>query len=140
MSSYDIPLDYNINGLEDKILSLNEDYQILFKLNFNNFGNTNLLLYKVDDYSANLIDTIINMKKDLVDIDINVLKQKKIIKNKLASEYIDIQNQKAILEKTISDLEIGIIEFDKLVSELYSLLFLFLNLKKLDQWSSIGMG
>jgi DNA repair protein SbcC/Rad50 len=120
LSSYDIPLDYNINGLEDKILSLNEDYQILFKLNFNNFGNTDLLLFKVDDYSANLIDTIINMKKDLVDIDINVLKQKKIIKNKLASEYIDIQNQKAILEKTISDLEIEIIEFDKLVSELYS--------------------
>jgi DNA repair protein SbcC/Rad50 len=120
LSSYDIPLDYNINGLEDKILSLNEDYQILFKLNFNNFGNTDLLLFKVDDYSANLIDTIINMKKDLVDIDINVLKQKKITKNKLASEYIDIQNQKAILEKTISDLEIEIIEFDKLVSELYS--------------------
>ena len=131
LSSYDIPLDYNINGLEDKILSLNEDYQILFKLNFNNFGNTDLLLYKVDDYSANLIDTIINMKKDLVDIDINVLKQKKIIKNKLASEYIDIQNQKAILEKTISDLEIEIIEFDKLVSELYSASIFISELEKI---------
>jgi DNA repair protein SbcC/Rad50 len=131
LSSYDIPLDYNINGLEDKILSLNEDYQILFKLNFNNFGNTDLLLFKVDDYSANLIDTIINMKKDLVDIDINVLKQKKIIKNKLASEYIDIQNQKAILEKTISDLEIEIIEFDKLVSELYSASIFISELEKI---------
>jgi exonuclease SbcC len=131
LSSYDIPLDYNIKGLEDKILSLNEDYQILFKLNFNNFGNTDLLLFKVDDYSANLIDTIINMKKDLVDIDINVLKQKKIIKNKLASEYIDIQNQKAILEKTISDLEIEIIEFDKLVSELYSASIFISELEKI---------
>ncbi len=131
LSSYDIPLDYNINGLEDKLLSLNEDYQILFKLNFNNFGNTDLLLYKVDDYSANLIDTIINMKKDLVDIDINVLKQKKIIKNKLSSEYIDIQNQKAILEKTISDLEIEIIEFDKLVSELYSASIFISELEKI---------
>jgi DNA repair protein SbcC/Rad50 len=131
LSSYDIPLDYNINGLEDKILSLNEDYQILFKLNFNNFGNTDLLLFKVDDYSANLIDTIINMKKDLVDIDINVLKQKKITKNKLASEYIDIQNQKAILEKTISDLEIEIIEFDKLVSELYSASIFISELEKI---------
>ena len=131
LSSYDIPLNYNINGLEDKILSLNEDYQILFKLNFNNFGNTDLLLYKVDDYSANLIDTIINMKNDLVDIDINVIKQKKIIKNKLASEYIDIQNQKAILEKTISDLEIEIIKFDKLVSELYSASIFISELEKI---------
>jgi DNA repair protein SbcC/Rad50 len=120
LSSYDIPLNYNMNELEDKILSLNKDYQILLKLNFNNFGNTDLLLYKVDDYSTNLIDTIINMKKDLVDIDINILKQKKTIKNKLTSEYIDIQNQKAILENTISDLEIEIVEFEKLTSELYS--------------------
>ena len=66
LSSYDVSLNQNMNMLEEKLLSLNKDYQILFKLNFNNFGNTDLLLYKVDEYSANLIDIIINMRKDLV--------------------------------------------------------------------------
>ena len=66
------------------------------------------------------------MKSDLVDVDPNVLKQKKDIKNRLSSKFIETQKQKAILEKTISDLETEIVEFDRLKSELYWLLVLFL--------------
>ena len=131
LSSYDISINQNVDVLEQKLTSLNYDFQIISKLNFNNFGDNDLLFYKVDEYSANLIDIIINMKNDLVDLDINVLKQKKIIKNKLSSEYIDIQNQKAILEKTMSDLEIEIIEFDKLISELSSASSFISDLEKI---------
>jgi DNA repair protein SbcC/Rad50 len=129
--SYDISVDESIDTLEEHLSSLQKDFQIISNLNFNNFGDSDILFYKVDEYSANLIDTIINMKNDLGDIDINVLEQKKSIKNKLSSEFIDIQNQKAILEKTISDLEIEIVEFEKLVSELYSASIFISDLEKI---------
>jgi exonuclease SbcC len=121
LSSYDISVNQNVEFLEEKLVSLNKSFQIISKLNFNNFkGSADWLSYKVDEYSANLIDVIMKMKDDIVDIDVNVLKQKKDMRNRLSSKFIDTQNQKAILEKTISDLEIEVIEFDRLKSELYS--------------------
>ncbi len=120
LSSYDISTDYNVEILEQKISSLNADFQIVSKINFGNYAGANLLSYKVDDYSANLIDVIMKMRSDLVDIDVSVLNQKKLVRNKLSSELIEIQNQKAVLEKAISNLENEIAEFDKLASELYS--------------------
>ncbi len=129
--SYDISVDKSVDVLEKNLLSLQKDYQIISNLNFNNFGDSDISLYRVDEYSANLIDVITNMKNDLVDIDIDVLKQKKFIKNKLSSEFINIQNQKAILEKTVSDLEIEIIEFEKLISELHSASIFISDLEKI---------
>jgi DNA repair protein SbcC/Rad50 len=120
LSSYDVSPDYNVEILEQKISSLNADFQIVSKVNSGNYADANLLFYKVDDYSANLIDVIMKMKSDLVDIDLSALNQKKLIRNKLSSELIGIQNQKAVLEKAISNLENEITEFDKLTSELYS--------------------
>ncbi len=120
LSSYDISADYNVEILEQKISSLNADFQIVSKINFGNYAGANLLSYKVDDYSANLIDVIMKMRSDLVDIDVSVINQKKLVRNKLSSELIEIQNQKAVLEKAISNLENEIAEFDKLASELYS--------------------
>jgi exonuclease SbcC len=120
LSSYDISINQNAEVLEEKLSSLNNDFEILSKINFSNFDTSNLIFYKIDEYSANLIDIIIKMKNEIVSIDLGVLKQKKDIKNKLSSKFIDIQNQKAILEKTISDSEIEIVEFDKLISELRS--------------------
>jgi len=131
LSSYDISINQNAEVLEKKLSSLNTDFQILSKLNFNNFDTSNLMFYKIDEYSANLIDIIIKMKNDLVSIDVNVLKQKKDIKSKLSSEFIDIQNQKAILEKTISDSEIEIVEFDELISELRSASSFISDLEKI---------
>jgi DNA repair protein SbcC/Rad50 len=120
LSSYDIPAEYDVKLLEQKIWSLNADFQIVSKINFGNYADANLLSYKVDDYSANLIDVIMKMRSDLVDIDLSVLNQKKLVRNKLSSKLTEIQNQKAVLEKTVSNLENEITESDKLTSELLS--------------------
>jgi exonuclease SbcC len=120
LSYYDVSPDYNVEILEQKILSLNADFKIVSKINFGNYADANLLFCKVDDYSANLIDVIMKMRGDLVDIDLSVLNQKKLVRNKLSSELVGIQNQKAVLEKAISNLENEITEFDRLTSELYS--------------------
>ena len=131
LSSYDISADYNVDILEQKISSLNADFQIVSKINFGNYAGANLLSCKVDDYSANLIDVIMKMRSDLVDINLSVLNQKKLVRNKLSSELIEIQNQKAVLEKAISNLENEITEFDKLASELYSVSKFISDLEKI---------
>lgn len=131
LSSYDVSTDYNTETLEQKISSLKADFQIASKINFGNYLDTNLLFYKVDDYSANLIDVIIKMRTDLVDIDLDVLNQKKSTRSKLSSEFIEIQNQKAVLEKTISNLENEIAGFDILTSELNLASMFISNLEKI---------
>ena len=118
--SYEISTDKDLSNLRTNLMSLDKDYQTIFKLNFNHFNDTNLVVYKVDEYSSNLVNDIINIKKDIGNINLEDLKQKKSLKNKLMVEFVDIQNQKAILEKNISDLEQEIVDFEKLLSELYS--------------------
>ena len=120
LSSFDVCLSDDVDILEEKLLSLNNDYMLLSKLTLNNFNDIDILSYKVDDYSSRLIDEILIMRNDLVNIDINVIKQKKLNKNKISSEFLDLQNQKAIVEKSISDLERENIEFSDLVMKLSS--------------------
>ncbi len=120
LSSFDVSLSDDVDILEEKLLSLNKDYMLLSKLTLNNFNDIDILSYKVDDYSSRLIDEILIMRNDLVNIDINVIKQKKLNKNKISSEFLDLQNQKAIVEKSISDLERENIEFSDLVMKLSS--------------------
>ena len=131
LSSYDVSAGYNTAILEQEISSLNADFQIISKINFGNRLGTDLSFYKVDDYSANLIDVIVKMRADLVDVDLGTLSQKKFIRNKLSSEFIEIQNQKAILEKAVSNLENEITEFDRLISELYSASMFISDLEKI---------
>ncbi|HXT84622.1 MAG TPA: SbcC/MukB-like Walker B domain-containing protein, partial [Verrucomicrobiae bacterium] len=120
LSSFDVSLIDDVDILEEKLSSLNNDYLLLSKLTLNNFNDIDILSYKVDDYSSRLIDEILIMRNDLVNIDINVIKQKKLYKNKISSEFLDLQNQKAIVEKSISDLECENIEFSDLVMKLSS--------------------
>ena len=95
MSSYDISANQNVDSIEQMLVSLNKDFQIISRLGFNNFkGTANWLSYKVDDYSANLIDAITNMKNDLVDIDLNVLKQKKTSKTDCHPNSSILKNKK----------------------------------------------
>jgi len=69
LSSYDVSVNQNVEFLEEKLVSLNKDFQIVSNLNFNNFkGTANWLPYKVDEYSANLIDVTMKMKHDVVDV------------------------------------------------------------------------
>ena len=118
--SYKISLDKGISLIQANLLDLDRDYQMLSKLNFNSFSDADILLYKIDEYSSNLIDNIVNIKRDVVNVNIDSLKQKKVLKNKLLSEFINIKNQKAVLEKNLLDLEHDIVEFENLLLELYS--------------------
>jgi exonuclease SbcC len=130
ISSQELLLSYNISSeadvslIQTHLLTLDKDYQMLSKLNFNRSSDTttydDILSYKVDEYSTNLIDSIINLRIDTVNIDANTIKQKKILKNNLLSEFVNIKNQKAILEKNVLELENDLTEFEKLLSDLYS--------------------
>ncbi len=118
LSSFDVSLNSDIDLIEEKLLSLNNAYLLLSKLTLNNLNDVDILPYKIDEYSSKLIDKILIMRTDLVDIDVNVIKQKKLYKNKISSEYMDLQNQKAIIEKSISDLEHENMEFNNILNEL----------------------
>ena len=82
--------------------------------------NINLSAYKLDEYSANLIDIIQNMRNDVIEVDLNSYQQKKLTKSKLSVEMVSIHNQKAILEKTIVDIQRENSEFQTLIIELSS--------------------
>ena len=129
--SYKISTDKDLSDLRTNLMSLDKDYQAIFKLNFNHFNDANLVFYKVDEYSSNLVNDIINIKKDIGNINLEDLKQKKSLKNKLLAEFVDIQNQKAILEKSILDLEQEIVDSEKLLSELYSASGFIYDLEKI---------
>ena len=116
--------DFDINGstdtLEHKLDNLKKDHQNLSKLKFDTLININLSAYKLDQYSANLIDIIQNMRNDVIEVDLNSYQQKKLTKNKLSAEMVNIHNQKAILEKTIVDIQRENSEFQTLITELSS--------------------
>ncbi len=116
--------DFDINGstdtLEHKLDNLKKDHQNLSKLKFDTLININLSAYKLDQYSANLIDIIQNMRNDVIEVDLNSYQQKKLTKNKLSAEMVNIHNQKAILEKTIVDIQRENSEFQTLIIELSS--------------------
>ena len=118
--NYDFDIDDSIDTLEYKLGDLKKDYQSLSKLQLDTLININLSEYKLDDYSTNLIDIIQNMRNDVVDVDLNSYKQKKLTKTKLSAEMVNIYNQRAILEKTIVDIQSENSEFQTLITELSS--------------------
>ena len=118
--NYDFDIDGSIDTLEHKLENLKKDHQSLSKLQLDTLANINLSAYKLDEYSANLIDIIQNMRKDVIEVDLNSYQQKKLTKNKLSAEMVNIHNQKAILEKTIVDIQRENSEFQTLITELSS--------------------
>ncbi|MDN5866514.1 MAG: SMC family ATPase [Candidatus Nitrosocosmicus sp.] len=118
--NYDFNIDGSTDTLEHKLENLKKDHQILSKLKFDTLVNINLSAYKLDEYSANLIDIIQNMRNDVLEVDLNSYQQKKLTKNKLSAEMVSIHNQKAILEKTIVDIQRENSEFQTLITELSS--------------------
>src|SRR4029079_778592 len=118
--NYDFDNGGSIDSLEHKLDDLKKDYQSLSKLQLDTLININLSEYKLDDYSTNLIDIIQNMRNDVIEVDLNSYKQKKLTKNKLSAEMVNIHNQKAILEKTIVDIQSENLEFQTLITELSS--------------------
>lgn len=118
--NYDFDIDGSTDTLEHKLENLKKDHQSLSKLKFDTLININLSAYKLDEYSANLIDIIQNMRTDVIEVDLNSYQQKKLTKNKLSAEMVSIHNQKAILEKTIVDIQRENSEFQTLIIELSS--------------------
>jgi DNA repair protein SbcC/Rad50 len=118
--NYDFDNGGSIDSLEHKLDDLKKDYQSLSKLQLDTLININLSEYKLDDYSTNLIDIIQNMRNDVIEVDLNSYKQKKLTKNKLSAELVNIHNQRAILEKTIVDIQSENSEFQTLITELSS--------------------
>ncbi|CAN5852264.1 hypothetical protein BH23THE1_BH23THE1_21540 [soil metagenome] len=118
--NYDFDIDGSTDTLEHKLENLKKDHQSLSKLKFDTLININLSTYKLDEYSANLIDIIQNMRTDVIEVDLNSYQQKKLTKNKLSAEMVSIHNQKAILEKTIVDIQRENLEFQTLIIELSS--------------------
>ncbi len=132
LSSYDYSRHQNIDTIEQKLFNLNRDYQTISKIEHFRFdGNENLNLLKVDDYSTNLINTISEMRKDVIDVNSNLLIQKKNLRNKLASEILDIQKQKAIFEKTMVDMEVEIKETEQILDELHAASNFIYDLEKI---------
>ncbi len=118
--NYDFDINDSIDTLEHKLENLKKDHQSLSKLQLDTLININLSAYKLDEYSANLIDIIQNMRNDVIEVDLNSYQQKKLTKNKLSVEMVNIHNQKAILEKTIVDIQRENSEFQTLITELSS--------------------
>ena len=118
--NYDFDIGESIDTLEHRLDDLKKDYQSLSKLQLDTLININLSEYKLDDYSTNLIDIIQNMRNDVIEVDLNSYKQKKLTKNKLSAELVNIHNQRAILEKTIVDIQSENSEFQTLITELSS--------------------
>ena len=118
--NYDFDIDGSTDTLEHNLENLKKDHQSLAKLQLDTLININLSAYKLDEYSANLIDIIQNMRNDVIEVDLNSYQQKKLTKSKLSVEMVSIHNQKAILDKTIVDIQRENSEFQTLITELSS--------------------
>ncbi len=59
--NYDFDIDGSTDTLEHKLENLKKDHQTISKLKFDTLVNIDLSAYKLDEYSANLIDIIQNM-------------------------------------------------------------------------------
>jgi DNA repair protein SbcC/Rad50 len=118
--NYDFDIGDSTDTLENKLENLKKDYQTISKLKNDTLVNIDLSKYRLDDYSSNLIDIIQNMRDDVLEIDLDSYQQKKLTKNKLLLEMVNIHNQKAILEKTVVDIQRENSEFRSLISELSS--------------------
>lgn len=118
--AYGLSSATDVTILKDKLSDLNKDLLDLSKIKYGDLRNTELNDYRIDDYSTNLIDQILEIRKDVVDVDSSSIDKQKIAKNKLSSDIMNIQNRKAILEKTISDIINENDEIQKLISDLLS--------------------
>ncbi len=118
--NYDFDIDGSTDTLEHKLENLKKDHQTISKLKFDTLVNIDLSAYKLDEYSANLIDIIQNMRNDVIEVDLDSYQQKKLTKNKLSVEMVNIHNQKAVLEKTVVDIQRENSELRSLISELSS--------------------
>ncbi|MDR4491886.1 MAG: SMC family ATPase [Candidatus Nitrosocosmicus sp.] len=120
IQNYDYNPSVQINSLKDKLYKLEKDFQTVHDLVPESLDKVELSAYKVDEYSSDLIDKIANLRDDVVDVDSNLFQQKKITKNKVSNDLIELHKDRAVLEKTIIDLEKETSLTDSLISKIES--------------------
>jgi exonuclease SbcC len=96
-----------------------------------NLDNVDLSILKLDEYSSNLIEQIEDLRIKVIDADHEAFQQKKALKNSLSKEIIHVHNQKAVYEKTISDIEKENYDLGILISELKSISLFIADLEKI---------
>lgn len=116
--NYHYDPNINVEKMDRNLDRLRKEFHEISNLSLENLDNVDLSIYKMDDYSTNLIDHIINLREIVYDVDINSFQQKKVLRNNLSKEMIYVHNQKAVLEKTILDMEQENSDFKSLISEL----------------------
>ena len=105
IQNYEYNPSMQINSYKDKLFKLKRDFQMVCDIELGNFDKADLISFKLDDYSSNLILQIENLRTEVTDVDYNIFKQKKLTKNKISNELIDLYKQRAVMEKTILDLK-----------------------------------
>lgn len=120
IQNYDYNPSLQLNSFKDKLYKLELDFQTVCEIVPGSLSKVDLSAYKVDEYSSDLIDQITNLRDYVVDVDSDLFKQKKLTKNKISNDLIELHKQRAVLEKTIIDLENDISLTDSLVSKIES--------------------
>ena len=118
--NYDYNPQFSIEKMESNLRKLNTEYIEMSRLSLERLDGIDLAGYKLNEYSSNLIDQINNLRNSVSDIDFDTFQQKKALRNALSKEMINVHNQKAVIEKTIMDIEKENSDFGGLISELQS--------------------
>jgi exonuclease SbcC len=119
--NYDYNPQSSIAKMEVDLSNLNKEYLELSKLSLEKLNNIDLSGFGLDEYSSNLIEQINDLRINVMDADYETFQQKKALKNSLSKEMINVHNQKAVCEKTISDIEKENYDLGILISELQSI-------------------
>ncbi len=129
--NYDYSPQFSIENMQSNLSNLNKEYLELSILSLENLDNVDLSILKLDEYSSNLIEQIEDLRIKVIDADHEAFQQKKALKNSLSKEIIHVHNQKAVYEKTISDIEKENYDLGILISELKSISLFIADLEKI---------
>lgn len=129
--NYDYNPQLDIEKMEANLSKLNAEYLETSRLSVEGLDGIDLAGYKLDKYSSNLIDQINHLRISVSDVDLEIFQQKKSLRNALSREMINVHNQKAVIEKTILDIEKENSDISKIISELQSASAFLSDLEKI---------
>ena len=129
--NYDYTPQFNIEKMESNLSNLNNEYLEMSKISLERLDDINLSNLKLDEYSSNLIEQIIELRLNVIDVNFDTYQQKKALKNTLSKEMIHVHNQKAVHEITILDVEKENRDLCGLISELQSVSAFITDLEKI---------
>ena len=117
--------------MEVDLSNLNKEYLEISRLSLERLDNIDLSGFGLDEYSSTLIEQINDLRNNVIDADYETFQQKKSLKNSLSKEMIGVHNQKAVCEKTISDIEKENYDLGILISELQSVSAFIADLERI---------